>query len=267
LEIIKSKDNRIIKHYKKLKIRKYRHENKEFMIEGLRFVEDAFKSGATIKYCLVSESMENDRVKKLLGDMASKNVKVCRVEESLINDLCDTKSPQGIVAIVENCDFNIDKIIKEASFIVIIDRVQDPGNLGTIIRTASAANADGVFLSEGSVDPYSPKVLRSTMGSIFHLPVVSVDNINDTIEELKRNGFGIFVSSLEGSTPYYEQDYTGKTALVIGNEANGVDSAIINQADRLIKIPMPGKAESLNVGVACGIMIFEIVKQRMDVDK
>lgn len=267
MEIIKSRDNKVLKHYKKLKIKKFRHENKEFMIEGLRFVEDAFASGAELRYCLVSESLEGDRINKLLKDMSCRDVKIYRVEESLIDDMCDTKTPQGIVAIVKNRSFDIDRIIKKSSFIVITDRVQDPGNLGTIIRTSSAANADAVILSEGCVDHHSPKVLRSTMGSVFHLPVVNVENINDTIEELKKNGFSIFVSSLEGSTPYYEQDFSGKTALVIGNEANGVDHSIINQADRLIKIPMPGKTESLNAGIACGIMIFEVVKQRMHVDK
>jgi len=266
LEIIRSNDNKLLKHSRKLKIKKWRQENREFMIEGVRFLEEAVFAGTSIKYCLCSEDLGGDRIDSLIKEMLQRNIKVYLVEDNLMQDVCETKSPQGIVAVIEKREFNSDALFEESDFIVLIDRVQDPGNLGTIIRTADAAGAWGVIISDGSVDPYSPKVLRSTMGSIFHVPVIYDMDIVSAIGGLKTHGFTVYVSSLKGSTAYYNEIYRGKTAIVIGNEANGVDSKIVQTADRLIKIPMPGKAESLNAAVAGSILMFEVVKQRSNID-
>lgn len=267
LEIINSKDNKLLKHSRKLKIKKGRQESREFMIEGVRFVEEAVTSGAEIKYCLCAENLDGDRIESLLKTLKEKGVKLYEVESKLMKDIWDTETPQGILAVVGKKDNDIDGVIENSSFLILADRIQDPGNLGTLIRTADAAGAQGVIISEGTVDPYSPKVLRSTMGSIFHLPVIHVPNMVEAVDKLKSYGFNIYASSLEGSTPYYSEDYRKKTAVVIGNEASGIDGSIIQAADRLIKIPMPGNAESLNAGVAGGILMFEVVRQRERIDK
>jgi TrmH family RNA methyltransferase len=253
MDIIKSKDNKLLKHSKKLNIRKYRQENDEFMIEGLRFVEEAVISCTNIKYCLYSEDLDGDRLEALVSTMSDKGIDVYRVKEGLINEICDTKSPQGIVAVVEKKDYKLEEIITGSSFFVMVDRIQDPGNLGTIIRTAHAAGGHGIIYNDGTVDPYSPKVLRSTMGSIFHLPALYYSNLLEPINILKEKGFTIYASDLEGSSPYFKENYKGNFAVIIGNEANGIDNSILASADRRIMIPMPGSAESLNAAVALSI--------------
>lgn len=267
LEAIKSRDNKLIKHCKKLAVKKYREENRQFMIEGVRFVEEALMADIHIVYCLYSKTLSGHRVEVLLKSLNDRKIDVYTIEDGLMENICETSTPQGIVAVVEKKDCNMSEIINNSSFIIAIDRIQDPGNLGTIIRTAHAAGADGIILSEGTVDLFSPKVLRSTMGSIFHIPVVCNSDIVEDLDKLKNEGFCIYAASLNSSAPYYQEDYRNKTVIVIGNEANGIDSSIMIHTDRLIKIPMPGKAESLNVAVAAGILMFEIVKHRRDIDK
>lgn len=262
LEIIRSRDNNHIKMLKKLQVKKYRNDNNEYMIEGIRFIEEAFESGVKIKYCLCSETIKNDRAEELIKSMEQKKIKVYVTEDHVLKDVSDTVSPQGIIAVVEKENYDVESLRKKSSLIVIVDRVQDPGNLGTIIRTADAAGADAVILSNGTVDPYSTKVLRSTMGSIFHIPVVLVPDIVKFITEIKEEEFTVYITSLEASRSCYDEDYRRKSVIVVGNEANGVDDSIVYEADRLIRIPMPGKAESLNAAVACGILLFEIVRQR-----
>lgn len=260
-----SRENTIIKHSRKLKIKKYRQENKQFVVEGIRSVEEAISSGAHVQYCLCSENISGDRIESLQRAAQKKGIKIYMISGDLIDEICDTETPQGIVAIVDRENYSLKQLTSGTDFLVIADRIQDPGNLGTIIRTADAAGADGVVLSEGTVDPYSPKVLRSTMGSVFHIPVVSVPDICDAIDTMKENGFSIYASSLEGSSPYYSREYNGKVAIVIGNEASGVDPKILLKSDRLIKIPMPGQAESLNAAVAGGILMFEVIRKRLKV--
>lgn len=267
LEVIRSKDNKILKHSRKLGIKKYRQESRQFIIEGVRFIEEALNSNARIKYCLCSENLERDRIKSLVKSLSERNVEIYHVQGELLDEICDTNTPQGIAAVVEKDEFPPEEILKSTDFLIVLDRIQDPGNLGTIIRTADAAGAGGVVLSEGTVDPYSPKVLRSTMGSIFHVPVIQFQSTLDSVNRLKEEGFIIYASCLEGSVAYYNEDYQGKTALVIGNEANGIDMSIISTAEKRVLIPMPGRAESLNASVAAGILMFEVARCRAHIDK
>ena len=264
LDTIFSRENSVVKHVRKLKIKKYRQKNNQFMIEGVRFVKEALISDAPIRYCLCSAVFSSDEdVRKLLDDILKKGIKIYIVDENLLKDICDTETPQGIVAVIDRVGYDINQLIKESDLIVIVDRIQDPGNLGTIIRTADAAGAKGVILSEGTVDVYNPKVLRSTMGSIFHIPVAMTSDLIDAVEKLKKQGFTIYASSLEGSIAYYDEAYTGKTAIIIGNEAQGIESSLMLRSDKLIKIPMHGLAESLNAAVAAGIILFEVVKKKL----
>ncbi|MDI6619865.1 MAG: RNA methyltransferase [Clostridiales bacterium] len=262
MDIIKSRDNDILKLARKLKIKKYRRELGLYVIEGLRFIEDAVMSNAPVRFCMCSESLKGERAERLFKNLHDKSIRLYMLKDELFKDICDTKNPQGIIAIIERKNYTVESIRKDASFLILADRLQDPGNLGTIIRTADAANADGIIVSDGTVDPYSPKVLRSTMGSIFHIPVVAGDLI-DAIKALKKQGFNVYASSLDGDNSYFDFDYCLKTAIVIGNEANGIDEEIFNLSDKFIKIPMLGRAESLNAAVAGGILMFEVVKQRM----
>jgi TrmH family RNA methyltransferase len=142
--------------------------------------------------------------------------------------------------------------------------LQDPGNLGTIIRTSSAANVGAVLIGKGSVDPYSPKVVRSTMGSIFQVPIISLEDLAEALRWLKNNySFKVIVGDLEASDYYYEENLTGNTVIVIGNENRGPSKSILDIADKSVKIPLLGRTESLNASVAASILIYESVRQRM----
>lgn len=266
MEIIKSRDNKLIKHCRKLNIKKYRQECREFFIEGVRFVEEAVMSHVNIKYCLCAYSIKMPRLEELKEKLIEQNINIYSVEDNLLAEICDTNTPQGIAAVIGMEDHMPDNAIGGKDLLIILDRIQDPGNLGTIIRTADAAGAGGIIISEGTVDPYSSKVLRSTMGSIFHIPVVEVPDLKDNINMLKRNGFVVYASSLDMSLPYCSQLFKDRTAIIVGNEANGIEKSIAGCADYNISIPMPGKAESLNAAVAAGILMFEVIRQR-SIDK
>lgn len=165
------------------------------------------------------------------------------------------------------CEFNIrdfNEIVNlQKPFMLFLDGIQDPGNMGTIIRTADAFNIDGIILGEGCVDPYNSKVVRSTMGSIFRVPLYICKNSIESLLELKGKGFNIIATSLRGISIYnVDFNFNKKFLCIIGNEANGVSPKILDFADRQIKIPMPGNAESLNAGVAASIIMYEAMRSR-----
>ena len=258
MNVITSKDNSIIKEIKKLKDRKVRSAKGEFIVEGFRFVEEALKSDYEVKTLIIEESVE--------GKLSSYNIykyldsiNTIYVTKSIMKLLASTETPQGVLAVVKNKDI---ELVDDDGFYIFCDKVQDPGNLGTIIRTAHASGALGVILRKGTVDLYNDKTLRSTMGSIFNVPVVYDNDDLDTILSLKNNGFKIISSSLDTDYNFYDIDLTGKCIIVVGNEGNGISSEIFAISDEKFKIPMPGGAESLNVGIATSVIAFEAVRQR-----
>lgn len=252
-----SKDNKLIKLALKLKRKKYREEENLFLAEGIRFVESAMENSA-VNYILYSEKIySTNGHERILNDSIDSYI----VDEQVIKDICDTENPQGVVAVCKKVDYVIDDILKD--LIVILDEVQDPGNLGTIIRTCDAAGVDGIVILKGTVDVYNPKVLRSTMGSIFNIPIVFVDKLSDISNAFLEGGYNILASSLEGSKPLYEYDFSAKTAVILGNEANGVKEENMNMATHRILVPMEGQAESLNVGIANSVIVYEALRQRL----
>ncbi len=254
---ITSPQNDIIKHIKFLHQKNNRDKYGEFFIEGYRFVNDAFQNGTTFKYILVSETAD-DNVKTLSNNIS---VPLYIIKESLFKQISDTQNPQGIMAVLEKPKYESVDILKpNEKFIVILDNIQDPGNMGTIIRTAESSGADRIVISKGCVDIYNPKTLRSTMGSIFHRPIITVDNLSDCITILKQNRYKIFAGHLKGETEYFSVDMSDKTAIVIGNEANGISDEVAKMC-KLIKIPMYGRAESLNASISAGILMYEYVRQ------
>lgn len=253
--IIESKDNKTIKEIKKLHEKKYRNASKKFIVEGTRFVEEALKSDFEIEYVII-----NEKLKEKVSSIVPKcNTKVLIVSESIFESICSTENPQGIACVVKNKKLNPNL---DDGFYVLLDKVQDPGNLGTIIRTANAAGASGVILIKGTVDVYNDKTLRATMGSIFKIPIILDDDLSFTLN-LKDNGFKIITSSLDTDMNFYSLNLKNKVIIAIGNEGNGISSTIYDISDYKVKVPMPGNAESLNASVAAGIMMFEIVRQNM----
>ncbi len=299
MKFISSSNNTLIREVKALKTKKNRQSKGLFFVEGVRITEEALVSSAQVKNIFIStdttvvendirdgsytrdgrgikveeyiKKIKNDRMAAILSTADYRGYEICAIPESLFREISDTETPQGILAVIKMDNYNLEDIIyKPLNYgigpnkgnIVVLDEIQDPGNMGTIIRTAEAAGFSGIIISKGCVDPYNPKVLRSTMGSIFHIPIFSCNNLAETLVKIKTNGTRIYAANLEGSKNYYEVDMTEDVAIVIGNEANGISSESVSMADEFIKIPMPGRVESLNASVAAGILMYEPLRQK-----
>ena len=246
--IISSKDNEIVKEIRKLKEKKFRKD--KFLIEGIKMLEEAINENADIDLIVLREGTAIQK------DISRFNSIV--VTEKVFDTLTDVVSPQGVLGIInKKSDIKIDE---SADYILALDGIQDPGNLGTIIRTADSANLKQIIVSKNTVDSYSPKVIRSTMGAIYRVNIIEVENLVETLKNLQKNNFNIITTSLNTNNSIYDISYN-KSVVVIGNEANGVSSEVQNIADYKVKIPMLGKTESLNASVATGIMIYEYVRR------
>ncbi|MGU8475717.1 TrmH family RNA methyltransferase [Clostridium perfringens] len=251
---IESKNNNLFKEIKKLKEKKHRIKSNKYLIEGLRFVEEAIKSKVSIDSIIFTESFKEKNPELFLK--INENIKLIQMNEALLKQLCSTENPQGIVGVINMQN----KELKSGELVVLVDKVQDPGNMGTIIRTAHAAGAAGIVMTKGTVDIYNDKTLRSTMGSIFYIQIVEDDSL-DFVKSLKKEGYKLVVSSLQGKNNFFEENLQGKVMIAVGNEGNGVSDEVYDIADIKVKIPMPGEAESLNVAVATSIMIYEKIRQ------
>ncbi|WP_446899847.1 TrmH family RNA methyltransferase [Clostridium sp. LBM24168] len=262
MNIIKSRSNLQIKEVKKLKDKKYRDHKGEFLVEGFRFVEEAVKSKFKISMIFINEDL-SDKWKEYLKSKninISFDVKVYYTLPDIFNTISSTDNSQGIIAVVKNTNL---KMEKKDGFYVLADKIQDPGNMGTIIRSAHASGALGVILTKGTVDVYNEKTLRSTMGSIFYMPVLQ-DYDFKIVKSLKEDGFRIVAGTIDASMNFYDVDLKSKVILAVGNEGNGLSNEVKNMADVKVKIPMPGNAESLNASVAVSIMMFEVVRQKLN---
>ena len=257
--MITSDKNKIIKDILKLKQKKERDITGNFYIEGERII-DEIPSNIEIKKYIFSEKFYKD----LKNKEKDKKIDNIVVSDSVFKKISDTINPQGIMAICSMPKNNINSIkIKENKVFVILDRICDPGNMGTIIRTAEALGIDSIFLSKGCVDLYNPKVIRATMGAIFHIPIIQDCDISYLITHLKSNNVNIVCTHLDGDKAPYNIDFKKSTAILIGNEANGVLEQYKNEADELVKIPMVGKVESMNASISSAIIFYEVLSQRL----
>lgn len=255
--------NPVIKEVRSLRNRSAREEKGIFSIEGSRFVAEALKENADILYIVMSDAFLAGHGKdKLAGMIEKSSIKCYEVPESLFGSISDTQTPQGILAVLRMKKLTLEEAVPGNGMLVVMDMVRDPGNMGTIIRTADAAGCAGVIVTEGCVDVFNPKVLRSTMGSIFHIPVYHCGDVEEVLKKVKKSGFMVCASHLDGTADIFDVDLTGNVALVVGNEAGGISEAAARNADLLVRIPMLGRAESLNVSVAAGIMMFEAVRRK-----
>ncbi|OPJ55180.1 TrmH family RNA methyltransferase [Alkalithermobacter paradoxus] len=258
---ITSKENDKIKYTKSLLKKKNRIEEKRYIIEGYKIVKDAIKSNENIDYVFITDTfLQKQECIDTIESIKNKNINIniYKVNDKLFREITDTENPQGIVAVVKYEMHSLENIInnKDLNFVLILDRIQDPGNMGTIIRTADASGVDCIILLKGCVDIYNPKVIRSTMGSIFNIPIIEGEE--DIINILKESKFNVVSSTLDTDNYYHKVDYGQKVALVIGNEGSGISKSIIDVSDILIKIPIYGGAESLNAAIASGILMYEI---------
>lgn len=236
---------------------KARNEEKVFLVEGLRMFVEVPEERVQKVY--ISESFYNKKKQEL--DLSKFSVEI--LSDTVFQYVSDTKTPQGILCIVEQKKYDIDEILKiEKPHFIVLDNLQDPGNLGTIVRTAEGAGVNAVFLSKESVDIYNPKTIRSTMGSIYRMPVIYVEDLLKLLATFKRKGIKSYAAHLDGKNTYDKEDYQSGTAILIGNEGNGLREEVANAADIWVRIPMQGHVESLNAAIAASVLMFEVYRQR-----
>ncbi|MBQ3415928.1 MAG: RNA methyltransferase [Clostridia bacterium] len=261
MQKITSKDNEFIKHVKKLKDKKYRDNNNEYLIEGIKLIKEAIQEKINIRQIIICEDCEESGTipKDLMYEIAK--YECVYVTRNVFNILTEVVNPQGILAIVSK-NSSETEIDYSQEIIVALDDIQDPGNLGTILRTVDSVGLTQILVSKGTADAFNPKVVRSTMGAIFRVKVIECENLVQSLKQLQKNKFEIVVTSLQTEKSFYDIDYKQKV-IVIGNEANGVKKEIQELADKKVKIPMIGKTESLNASVATGIMLYEYVRQKI----
>jgi len=247
MEYIQSTKNSRVKEWKKLLTKKERDLTGRYIIEGEHLIEEALKTNDVIEIIL----QENIQIPDswMFRDMPS----ITTITADISKIISDTKTPQGIFAICRKKEITIN-LTKQKRFL-LFDGVQDPGNIGTMIRTADAVGVDLVIVGEGTGDIYNPKVIRSAQGSHFHLPIVSGD-IHTWIESFKKSDIPVYGTALEGAVSYKEISPTESFALIVGNEGAGVAPDILKKTDKNLYIPIYGQSESLNVAVAAGILLY-----------
>lgn len=236
MQVITSKENEIIKNIKKLKEKKYRDQENKFLVEGIKMVQEAIYEKAKISKIVVCEDCINDGTIKqeLLYEIAKQDC--IYVSEKVFQSITDVTNPQGILAVIKK-EEKEEQISYDEDIIVVLDGIQDPGNLGTILRTVDSVNLKQIILSEQTADPYNPKVVRSTMGAIYRVNIVRSKNICDTLKNMKRHKYDIVATSMQTDKTIYDIDYK-KKVIVIGNEANGVSKEVLELSNEKIKIPM-----------------------------
>ena len=274
--VVTSFKNEQVRFLKSLSQKKYREEHRVFFAEGLNVVSEGIKSGADVRKIVFSESFASaEGFRKICGELLTPSAEgpggpryaqtVGKVlEEALV--LSDpvfasvslTETPQGIGAVFGMGGAGEEECLS-GNAVVVLENVQDPGNLGTVIRTADAAGFDAVILMKGCVDAYNPKTIRSTVGSIFHIPVlrIATSSAREAFGRLQNAGFTVYAAHPRGGHTCFEESFEGKSAIVIGNEAKGLTAEAVACCDTLLTIPMPGKAESLNASVAAALLIYE----------
>ena len=259
---IESTQNKYFKKYKGLNLKKNRELDGLYLLEGLRYIDTAITMGHPFEAILVDinywESIANQEYYK----------NVCEVmvlSGQLMKDISQTEHSQGIIGVMRNQplpDLKSHLEREDSKNILFLDRLQDPGNLGTIIRTADAAGFDTIICTKGTVDAFNPKVVRSTAGSILNVLVYYVEDSMESLTMIKEKGYKCVVTALDNAVDYHLPDiYGAKNCLVIGNEANGVSAQVLDLADVTVKIPILGGAESLNASVAAGIMMYQIISK------
>ena len=259
---VSSLSNPLIKEYKKLlHNRQYRQKTNKIILEGPNLVREAFKAGFIPEVVFYTRDyFESSGIEWLTK--LPREVKQVVLSEAVFKSIAETETPRAVAAILPfSSDHRDIPLASEPRLILILDRLQDPGNMGTIIRTAAAAGVDQICYSSGSVDPYSPKVLRSTAGTIFNISLKAVDDLKALIADCREKGIRVITTCARSGLQLWNADLKGPIALIIGNEADGVSPQLNTASELKVSIPLAGSVDSLNAGVAAGIIMFEIVRQ------
>ncbi|MGI6008315.1 MAG: TrmH family RNA methyltransferase [Ruminococcus sp.] len=256
--MITSSSNRHVKRVVQLqKKRKVRNEEDCFVAEGLKMALEAPRERILQVY-LASSFYEQHGI---LDGMEDVPVEI--VEDRIFSQMSDTKTPQGIMCLIRQFHYSEEDILNRKNpLLLILEDLQDPGNVGTVFRTAEGAGADGIILTDNCVDIYHPKTIRSTMGSVYRMPFFYAEDMDQVLAGLKERGIRTYAADLAGKNAYDEEDYRKGTAFFIGNEGKGLSFELLEKADTRIRIPMEGKLESLNAAVAAALLVYECHRQR-----
>ncbi len=240
-------------------------------VEGRNSVIELLESGRDINKIFISEGEKHGSISKIIALAKERKVIINEINKTKLNQMAQTKNHQGVIAIVPPFNYcEVDEIIKEAqnrkepSFILILDEIEDPHNLGSIIRTAETAGVHGIIIPKRRSASVNSTVSKVSAGAVEYMKIARVNNINETIQYLKENGIWIYGTDMEANKLYNEEDYKGPVAIVIGSEGFGMNRLVKKNCDFLIKIPMRGKITSLNASVSAGIVMYEVVKQRLN---
>ena len=241
-----------------LKKSKERKEQKAFVVEGRKMFEEICQDKSRVVKAYFSDSY----VKEQYDGRALPEVPYEIVADAVFDAMAETVTPQGVLAIVKMPEYSLKDMLAEAGTLVLLENLRDPGNLGTIIRTAEAAGVSGVILSRESVDIYNPKVIRSTMGAVYRVPFLYVEDFMELLKELREKEVRLLAAHLKGTKTFDKADYSGKVGILIGNEANGLSEEASELANERVLIPMAGSVESLNAAVAAALLMYEAFRKQ-----
>ncbi len=260
---ITSKSNPLVKSVHLLKSKRAA-ESGLFICEGIKLIEEAVKSGSLIKYIFVSDKLGESEINKpFMNKIKGLGLDIIYTTDLILDYLSDVVTHQGMIAVVEKRLYEEDALFNKAGgAILLLYKLQDPGNLGTIIRVAEAGGINGIAVTEGTVDPYNPKVVRATMGSIFRMPIVKIDSVDMFIKRARNLGYRSVGFFPKAEKNYFNEDLTWPIVLAFGHEAAGLPDEIEGLMDIRLKIPMSGDVESLNVAVSASVVIYEAARQR-----
>ncbi|MBH5317547.1 RNA methyltransferase [Paenibacillus sp. GSMTC-2017] len=258
---IGSLQNERVKQWASLLDKKYRDRTNQFIIEGVHLIQEALKAGAEVKQIVFDEERGLPHELKEESYASTPGIEWVSTSKAIMAKCTGTDTPPPVFAVLNKLEISEEKLFGEDSLIIVLDGVRDPGNLGTIIRSADAAGADAVVLGKGCVDLYNPKSVRSTMGSLFHLPIVEGD-LSELLPKAKAHGATLVGTSLQAEHSCYSYNWKRATWLLMGNESEGLSQHVREQLDEAVIIPMAGRAESLNVAMASTILLFEALRQR-----
>ena len=241
-----------------LKKSKERKEQKVFVVEGRKMFEEICQDKSRVVKAYFSDSY----VKEQYAGRELPAVPYEIVADSVFDAMAETVTPQGVLAIVKMPEYSLEDMLENAGTLILLENLRDPGNLGTIIRTAEAAGVSGVILSKESVDIYNPKVIRSTMGAVYRVPFLYVEDFTGLLQELRAKEVRLLAAHLKGEKTFDKSDYNGKVGILIGNEANGLSEAAAELANEKVLIPMAGNVESLNAAVAAALLMYEAFRKQ-----
>lgn len=235
---------------------KTRYEQRVFVVEGIKMCMEAPRG--QIQQMYVSESFLAEAKNRQRIQSYSYEV----VSDSVFSRISETKTPQGILCLVQMPEYGLEELLRQCPHLLVLENIQDPGNLGTMVRAGEGAGVTGVIMDKTTVDIFNPKTIRSTMGSLFRVPFYVTEDLQETLVEMKERGIALYAACLDGKKIYDEPDYTLPCGFLIGNEANGLSAETAALADIHIRIPMEGKVESLNAAVASALFMYEASRQR-----